>query len=320
MFIAAFIIVGGMGLQMSRRLAGLAVGMWKEAGTQRITVMTGPRVATSILSEMTAALLPILLLTICMAALNLFAQGKPQISWGRLALKWDRLNPFTGFTRMFGKQAWVEFGKTLAKFMFVGGVLTWVAWPSFAGLDRLVGADAGIIGQSAAGIVVKMIKTAALLVGVLAAADIVYQRRSWMSRLKMSLQEIKDEHKESEGDPHIKGKRRQIAMSRSGKRMMASVPEATVVITNPTHYSVALKYDHGTMVAPIVVAKGVDAIAFKIREIAKEHKIPVLESPPLARALYATVDVDHPIPVEHYTAVAEIISYVMKLSRENKLL
>jgi flagellar biosynthetic protein FlhB len=128
----------------------------------------------------------------------------------------------------------------------------------------------------------------------------------------MSLQEIKDEFKQSEGDPHIKGKIRQLRQQRMKKRMMAAVPNASVIITNPTHYSIALSYDRG-MSAPICVAKGVDNVAFKIREVAKKHDIPIVENVALARALYATVDVDEEIPVEHYQAVAEIIGYVMGL-------
>jgi flagellar biosynthetic protein FlhB len=130
----------------------------------------------------------------------------------------------------------------------------------------------------------------------------------------MSLQEIKDEFKQSEGDPHIKGKIRQLRQQRMKKRMMAAVPNASVIITNPTHYSIALRYDSG-MTAPVCVAKGVDNVAFKIREIAKKHDIPIVENVPLARALYATVDIDEEIPVEHYHAVAEIIGYVMGLKR-----
>jgi len=123
---------------------------------------------------------------------------------------------------------------------------------------------------------------------------------------------MKEEFKQSEGDPHVKGRIRQIRMERSKKRMMASVPKASVIITNPTHYSVALSYERG-MSAPVCVAKGADNIALKIREIARKHDIPIVENVPLARALYATVEIDDEIPVEHYHAVAEIIGYVMGL-------
>jgi len=152
------------------------------------------------------------------------------------------------------------------------------------------------------------------MLAAVAIADYFFQYRQWYERQKMSLQEIKDEFKQSEGDPHIKGRIRQLRQQRMKKRMMAAVPKASVIITNPTHYSVALSYDRG-MSAPVCVAKGVDNIAFKIREVAKEHDIPIVENVPLARALYATVDIDEEIPVEHYHAVAEIIGYVMGLKR-----
>jgi len=152
------------------------------------------------------------------------------------------------------------------------------------------------------------------MLAVVAIGDYFFQYRTWYERQKMSLQEMKDEFKQSEGDPHVKGKIKQLRVQRMKKRMMAQVPKASVIITNPTHYSIALAYDRG-MSAPICVAKGVDNIAFKIREIAKQHDIPLVENVPLARALYATVEIDKEIPVEHYHAVAEIIGYVMRLKR-----
>ncbi|MDU6242975.1 MAG: EscU/YscU/HrcU family type III secretion system export apparatus switch protein, partial [Bradyrhizobium sp.] len=152
------------------------------------------------------------------------------------------------------------------------------------------------------------------LLALVAIGDYLFQYRQWYERQKMSVQEMKEEVKQSEGDPHVKGRIRQIRQQRMKKRMMAAVPKASVIITNPTHYSVALAYERG-MSAPVCVAKGVDNIAFKIREIAKAHDIPIVENVPLARALYATVEIDAEIPVEHYHAVAEIISYVMGLRR-----
>ena len=152
------------------------------------------------------------------------------------------------------------------------------------------------------------------MLAVVAIADYFFQYRQWYERQKMSLQEMKEEFKQSEGDPHIKGRIRQLRHARMKKRMMAAVPKASVIITNPTHYAVALSYERG-MPAPICVAKGVDLIALKIREIAGEHDIPIVENVPLARALYATVEIDDEIPVEHYHAVAEIIGYVMGLRR-----
>jgi flagellar biosynthetic protein FlhB len=160
----------------------------------------------------------------------------------------------------------------------------------------------------------RMLGAVVAILAVVAAADYLFQYRQWFERQKMSMQEMKEEFKQSEGDPHVKGKIKQLRQARMRKRMMAAVPKASVIITNPTHYSVALSYERG-MAAPICVAKGVDNIAFKIREIAKAHDIPLVENVPLARALYATVEIDEEIPVEHYHAVAEIIGYVMGLRR-----
>jgi flagellar biosynthetic protein FlhB len=149
---------------------------------------------------------------------------------------------------------------------------------------------------------------------LVAAADYLFQYRQWFERQKMSLREMKEEFKQTEGDPLVKGKIRQLRQARMRKRMMAAVPKASVIITNPTHYAIALQYERG-MEAPVCVAKGVDLIALKIREVAGEHKIPIVENPPLARALHATVQIDEEIPAEHYKAVAEVIGYVMKLRR-----
>jgi flagellar biosynthetic protein FlhB len=153
------------------------------------------------------------------------------------------------------------------------------------------------------------------ILAFIAAADFLFQYRQWFERQKMSLRELKDEYKDTEGDPMVKAKIRQIRESRMRKRMMAAVPEASVVITNPTHFAVALKYERG-MNAPVCVAKGMDAIALRIREVAKEHDVPIVENPPLARALHGTVEIDKEIPAEHYKAVAEVIGYVMRLSRK----
>jgi flagellar biosynthetic protein FlhB len=150
------------------------------------------------------------------------------------------------------------------------------------------------------------------VVTIIALVDYVYQRQRWWTRLKMTVQEVRDEFKQMEGNPEIKGRIRKIRMERSRRRMMANVPKATVVITNPTHFAVALKYDR-TMKAPQCLAKGADDVAFRIRELAKEHDVPIVENPPLARALYASVDVDEVIPTEHFKAVAQVIGFVMRM-------
>ena len=177
------------------------------------------------------------------------------------------------------------------------------AAPARRAVDRSAG------GRS--GSVILVLVVAAMLV---AAADYLFQYRQWYERQKMSVREMKEEFRQSEGDPMVKGKIRQLRQARARKRMMAAVPKASVVITNPTHFAIALRYERG-MNAPICVAKGVDLIARKIREVAEAHGIPVVENPPLARALHGTVEIDQEIPQEHYRAVAEIIGYLMRLRR-----
>jgi flagellar biosynthetic protein FlhB len=189
-----------------------------------------------------------------------------------------------------------------------------VLWPDRFRLDGMVRSDPATIIGTTTELTQHLLTATVAMLALVAIADYFFQYRQWFEKQKMSLQELKEEFKQSEGDPHIKGRIRQLRHARMKKRMMAAVPKASVIITNPTHYSVALQYDRG-MAAPICVAKGVDVVAFKIREVAKEHDIPIVENVPLARALYATVDIDDEIPVEHYHAVAEIIGYVMGLKR-----
>jgi flagellar biosynthetic protein FlhB len=159
-----------------------------------------------------------------------------------------------------------------------------------------------------------MLGAVVAILAIIAAADYLFQYRQWFEKQKMSFHDMKEEFRQTEGDPMVKGKIRQLRQARQRKRMMAAVPNASVVITNPTHFAVALRYERG-MNAPLCVAKGADLIARKIREVAQQHGIPIVENPPLARALHGTVEVDQEIPPEHYRAVAEIIGYVMKLRR-----
>ena len=165
-------------------------------------------------------------------------------------------------------------------------------------------------------IVVYLIFTVVIAISVVALIDYGYQFYTHRKKLRMSKQEMKDEYKQTEGDPLIKSRIRSLRNERARRRMMDNVPKASVVITNPTHYSVALQYELDVMDAPRLVAKGVDSLAFKIREVAEENDVPILENPPLARALYASVEIDQAIPPEHFKAVAEVIGYVMRLKNE----
>jgi flagellar biosynthetic protein FlhB len=226
--------------------------------------------------------------------------------------KFSKISPAAGLGRMLSRQALANFIKGLIKLCVVGGAIAALLWPQRMRLAGLVGSDPAAILPFTRSLVMEMLGTVVAILAVVAAADYLFQYQQWYDRQKMSLREIKDEFRQSEGDPKIKGKLRQLRYSRARKRMMAAVPKASVIITNPTHFAVALRYERG-MNAPICLAKGSDLIALKIREIAQAHEIPIIENPPLARALHGTVEIDQEIPQEHYRAVAEIIGYVMRL-------
>ena len=228
--------------------------------------------------------------------------------------KFNKVSPGAGFKRIFGKQGLANFVKGLFKVLALGAVMTAVLWPERYRLESMVRFDVSSIMVVTTSLTLQLMGAVVAMLAVVAIGDFFFQYRTWYERQKMSLQDLKMEYKQSEGDPHIKGKLRQLRQQRMKKRMMAAVPQASVIITNPTHYAVALRYERG-MPAPICVAKGVDTLALKIREIAGKHDIPIVENVPLARALHATVDVDEEIPMEHYHAVAEIIGYVMGLKR-----
>src|ERR1700742_2426476 len=256
---------------------------------------------------------PMLLLALAAIAGNM-TQHRLVWSGESLKPKLNKISPGAGAKRIFGKQAAANFLKGLFKVVALGAVMTAILWPERHRLESMVRFDpAALLGVTTTMTIHLMGRVVAVL-AIVAIGDYLFQYRTWYERQKMSLQEIKEEFKQSEGDPHVKGRIRQLRNARMKKRMMAAVPKASVIITNPTHYAVALSYERG-MSAPICVAKGVDLIARKIREIATEHDIPIVENVPLARALYATVEIDAEIPVEHYHAVAEIIGYVMGLRR-----
>jgi flagellar biosynthesis protein FlhB len=257
--------------------------------------------------------LPMLMLMISAVAANL-VQHRLVWSSEPLAPSFSKISPMSGFKRIFGKQAAVNFAKGLFKLIALGAVMTAILWPERMRLEAMVRFDPAALLTVTSSLTMHLLGAVVAMLAVVAIADYLFQYRTWYDKLKMSHQEMKEEFKQSEGDPHIKGRIRQIRMARMKKRMMAAVPKASVIITNPTHYSVALQYERG-MSAPVCLAKGVDNIAFKIREIAREHDIPIVENVPLARSLYATVEIDEEIPVEHYQAVAEIIGYVMGLRR-----
>ena len=253
-------------------------------------------------------------LAVAAALLGGLVQHRPLWTVEPLMPKGERLSPLAGVKRILGKQALVQFGKGLAKIGIVGTLAGAVLWGERDRLEGLVGLGPGDLAAAAQSLAAKLLGGILALYAVLTAADVVWQRLSWMRRQRMSRDEVKREMKEQDGNPEIKAKLRQIRAARVRRRMMADVPKATVVLANPTHFAVALRYEAG-MAAPVCVAKGVDALALRIRSVAEEHRVPVVVNPPLARALHATVEIDDEIPVEHYKAVAEVIGFVLRSGR-----
>jgi flagellar biosynthetic protein FlhB len=311
LFIATLLIAtlsagaaGGLSVPLKNLMANADMVSVDRAGLMGLLV-------SLILAIIVALGLPFLGLFIAGVAGNI-VQHPLVLSGEGLKPKLSKISPLAGFKRIFGKDAFVNFLKGLAKIGVVGTVMFVVLWPQRAAIDSLVRMDVEMLLPHTLGIVMNVLIAVVAIMAIVALADYVYQYQRWYERQKMSLQELKEEFKQSDGNPEIKGKIRQIRRERARKRMMSAVPQATVVITNPTHFAVALKYETG-MAAPVCVAKGADLIALRIRELATANDVPIVENVPLARALHATVEIDQPIEEEHYKAVAEVIGYVMRL-------
>jgi flagellar biosynthetic protein FlhB len=300
----------GMGASLSTTMRGLIVNSYQIRVDPTALPLLYQAIGLKILGVLAV---PVLLLVLAALAGNMIQH---RLVWSAKSLepKLSKISPLAGIKRMFSMVSVANFLKGIVKILVLGAVLTALMWPERDRIMALVRSDPVAILPLARTLALKIMGAVVAIMAILAVADFLFQYRRWHEKQKMSMRDIKEEFKQSEGDPTIKGKLKQLRYSRQRKRMMAQVPKAAVVITNPTHYAVALQYERG-MEAPICIAKGVDAIALKIREVADEHRIPLVENPPLARALHATVEIDQAIPPEHYKAVAEVIGYVMRLRR-----
>jgi flagellar biosynthetic protein FlhB len=259
-----------------------------------------------------AVMAPAILIAVIAALGAGFLQHPPVIATERLKPQLSKISPIAGIKRIFSRTGFAEFLKGIFKVSIVSAVGFGILWPDVVRLGSLVALEplgAVVVARDE---ILKLLGGVLAVLALIAIADVVFQQFEHRRRLRMSRQEVKDEHKQTEGDPQIKARIRSVRQERARKRMMAAVPTATVVVTNPTHFAVALKYDGDKMEAPVVVAKGTDHLALRIRELATESEVPIVENPPLARALYAACDVDDEIPVEQYKAVAEIIGFVMR--------
>jgi len=256
---------------------------------------------------------PLLLLVVIVALLTPTLVSGWLFSFDALQPDFSRLNPARGLGRIFSWHGLIELGKAILKTVLIGGVAVWAIWSTRTEVFSLASEP---LEAALAHLAMLLGRSFLIIAGAFALIvliDVPFQIWDFRRQLRMTREEVREEFKETEGNPQIKARIRTMQREVARRRMMQEVPKADVVITNPTHFAVALKYEQGTMSAPRVVAKGADVIAAKIREVATANEVPIVENPPLARALYASVDLDEEIPAEHYRAVAEVIGYVMRL-------
>lgn len=315
---SAFVLLAGtlvVGLMMAGPMASLAhifSGIMANAAV--IPVDGGSVIA--LLAEVgpqigLAVAVPFAVL-MAMAVFGNIVQHRPVLSVEPITPKLSKISPVSGFKQLFSSESLMNFVKGLLKIGLIGVLMVLILLPRRDELDAILFSDLRTFFPHVVDLAVALLLASAVVMVVIGVADYLYQRHRWFERQKMSVKEVRDEFKQQEGDPTVKAKLRQVRMERSRKRMMAAVPDATVVVTNPTHFAVALKYETG-MNAPLCVAKGVDALALSIRQKAREHEVMIVENPPLARALHATVEIDETVPPEHFEAVAKVIGFVMRM-------
>ena len=228
----------------------------------------------------------------------------------------SKVSPLAGFKRLFGLDGLVHFFKSIVKVVLIG-IVCWMALkPRLAQMEGLSLMEPLAMAPFMMDVLKALLISVLGVLGVGAVADWIWQRQRFMQRMRMTREEVKDDLRQSEGDPHVKARQKQLRMQRARRRMMQDVQKATVVVANPTHFAVALRYDVKEAPAPVCVAKGVDSLALKIREVAEAYNVPVIEDPPLARALYAAVEIEQIIPQQHYEAVAKIIGFILGASRK----
>ena len=274
---------------------------------------TMPVLLESAIIDALITLSPFFTLMVLAAVAGPLMMGGVTFSTQALSFKWDKLNPITGMGRVFSKKGLVELVKALVKFLIIGATAMLFLYSK---VDVYLGLGSEPLVQALphmANLLVWSFLAIASVLVFIALIDVPFQIYDYTAQLKMTFQEIRDENKDTEGNPDVKGRIKNTQREIAQRRMMSEVPKADVIITNPEHYSVAIKYNQENMTAPIVVAKGVDIIAMQIRTIAREHEVPILQAPPLARALHHTTEINDEIPASLYLAVAQVLAYIFKL-------
>jgi len=312
---AGLAVVAAFAPSVARDLSGSLSLFFSQAGSLSADPAAAVQIAAAAGWRMAIAIALVMAILVVAGAAGHLVQHGLLFAPSKIEPKLSKLNPIDGLKRMFGAEGLANFLKGLAKIAAVGVAMFLVMWPHRDELAVAPAMPPGALLGMVRELAIELLLAALIVHAVIAAADFMFQKHQHIQRNKMSRKEIRDEFKDTEGDPMVRAKLRQIRMERAQRRMLAAVPDAAVVITNPTHYAVALKYEQGVTPAPVCVAKGVDAVAMRIREAAEEHGVPIVEDPPLARALYAAVDLDEAVPPEQYQAVAKVIGYVLSLAK-----
>jgi len=319
--LSAFILLAGgtlaiamFGKQAALGIANLLTMFLEQPDAMSVDNAGLAAIGRGLLSHLAIILAPFFAVLVTAALAGHVLQNRPGFNLDKIKPDLGKLSLLAGLKRLFGPDGWMNLLKGLLKIAVVGAAIWTQLWPARFMLEAmLTQTTGGVVGDMML-LLFRVLIAALAALGVIGGLDYFVQRMRFLQRNRMSKQEIKEEYRQNEGDPAIKAKIRQIRNERARKRMMARVPEATVVIMNPTHYAVALLYESGKTAAPICVAKGIDALALRIRDIAEQNDVPVVQNPPLARALHATVEIDEAVPPEHYKAVAQVIGYVMRLN------
>ncbi len=319
--VGTFLMLGGGTLAIAIFGASAAEGFVRGfsvflAQPDQISVDPGAIMGLIRVTLLQAALLfgPVLAFLVAVAFGAQLLQHRPVFAPERIMPDFSKISLRSGMGRLFGLDGLTNLGKGIIKILIVGAVVWTTLWPMRGELGGALDENPAALASDMKYLLMRVLIAVLSVLAIVAALDYFLQRYRFVQRNRMTKQEVKEEFRQTEGDPAVKARIRKIRMEKARKRMMAAVPEATVVITNPTHFAVALKYEQGKMAAPVCVAKGIDALALRIRAVAEEHKVPIVENPPLARALYAAVELDEVVPPEQYKAVAQVIGYVLRLT------
>ncbi len=311
--LASILAISWAAPHMGRELAGMARTYWGGGLSRAWTAQSAPGELAFLLRHTASAIAPVVLLIAAVGVASNLMQVGVMFSPEPLRPKLGNLNPLKGAQRIFSRNGLVELAKALVKL----AIITWITWGTlrseFLGLLPYFGSDLAHVLPAAGKATYHLALRVTLGLLVVAIADYAWQRFQFEEGLKMTREEVKEEDRQSEGDPRVRARMRSIQRAMARRRMMQDVPKADVVITNPTHYAVALRYQSGEMNAPTVVAKGARLLAQRIKEIAREHGIPMVEDVALARALYKGVEVGREVPIQFYEAVAEVLAFVYRL-------